>query len=169
MDVILIIILAIVLSAFFSGMEIAFIASNKLRIELDRKQGVNGSKIIKFFAGNPGQYIATMLIGNNIALVIYGLFFSKLLNPILTPILGSDVFVLIINTLISTSLILTIAEFIPKTIFIISPARPARVTAERAAAAAPGTASRPRRRRAQAARSWRPRRRREPACCSRSW
>ncbi len=121
MDVILIIILAIVLSAFFSGMEIAFIASNKLRIELDRKQGVNGSKIIKFFAGNPGQYIATMLIGNNIALVIYGLFFSKLLNPVLIPLLGSDVLVLIFNTLVSTALILTIAEFLPKTIFIISP------------------------------------------------
>jgi CBS domain containing-hemolysin-like protein len=102
-------------------MEIAFIASNKLRIELDRKQGVNGSKIIKFFAGNPGQYIATMLIGNNIALVIYGLFFSKLLNPVLIPLLGSDVLVLIISTLVSTALILTIAEFLPKTIFIISP------------------------------------------------
>ena len=121
MDVILIILLAIILSAFFSGMEIAFIASNKLRIELDRKQGVNGSKIIKFFAGHPGQYIATMLIGNNIALVIYGLFFSKLLNPVLIPLLGSDVLVLITNTLISTALILTVAEFLPKTIFIISP------------------------------------------------
>ena len=121
MNVILIILLAIVLSAFFSGMEIAFVASNRLRIELDRKQGVFGSKIIKLFTDNPGQYIATMLIGNNFSLVIYGLVFSKILGAILTPILGSDLLVLIINTILSTAIILFVAEFLPKTIFIISP------------------------------------------------
>jgi CBS domain containing-hemolysin-like protein len=121
MNVILIILLAIVLSAFFSGMEIAFVASNRLRIELDRKQGVFGSKIIKLFTDNPGQYIATMLIGNNFSLVIYGLVFSKILGTILTPILGSDLLVLIINTILSTAIILFVAEFLPKTIFIISP------------------------------------------------
>ena len=110
-----------VFSAFFSGMEIAFVSSNKLRIELDNKQGVFGSKIIKFFTNNPGQYIATMLIGNNIALVIYGMFFSRLLSPVLTPVLGSDALVLILITLISTALILIFSEFLPKTIFIISP------------------------------------------------
>ena len=62
-----------------------------------------------------------MLIGNNIALVIYGLFFSKLLSPVLTPYIESDILVLIINTLISTAVILTVAEFLPKTLFIISP------------------------------------------------
>ena len=121
MNVILIILLAIILSAFFSGMEIAFIASNRLRIELDRKQGVFGSKIIKLFTDNPGQYIATMLIGNNFSLVIYGLVFSKILGSLLTPLLNSDLLILIINTLLSTAIILLVAEFLPKTIFIISP------------------------------------------------
>ncbi len=121
MDSILIIILAIVLSAFFSGMEIAFIASNRLMIELDRKQGVFGSEILKLFTNNPGQYIATMLIGNNVALVMYGLVFSNILTPKLALYIDSEVLILIINTVISTLLILTVAEFLPKTVFIISP------------------------------------------------
>src|SRR5512136_1618301 len=121
MNAILVILLAMLFSAFFSGMEIAFVASNKLRIELDRKQGVFGSQSIQVFNDNPGQYIATMLIGNNIALVIYGLFFSRLLGPVLTPLLGSDLIVLILNTIISTGIILLMAEFLPKTVFIISP------------------------------------------------
>jgi CBS domain containing-hemolysin-like protein len=121
MNGILIILLAIILSAFFSGMEIAFVTSNKLRIELDRKQGVFGSEILKLFTNNPGQYIATMLIGNNISLVIYGLVFSGLLRPVLSPYIESDLLILILNTFISTAIILFVAEFLPKTIFIISP------------------------------------------------
>ena len=121
MNGILIIFVAIVLSAFFSGMEIAFVTSNRLRIELDRKQGVFGSRIIKLFTDNPGQFIATMLIGNNFSLVIYGLVFSKILGTLLAPVLGSDLLILIVNTFISTTIILLVAEFLPKTIFIISP------------------------------------------------
>ena len=121
MNAILIIIIVMIFSAFFSGMEIAFVASNKLRIELDRKQGQFGSRFIGVFTGNPGQYIATMLIGNNIALVIYGLFFSRLLSPVLMPLLQSDLAVLIVNTVISTALILLMSEFLPKTVFMISP------------------------------------------------
>jgi len=121
MNAILIIITTMIFCAFFSGMEIAFVTSNKLRIELDRKQGVFGSQLIQIFTNNPGQYIATMLIGNNVALVIYGLFFSRILGPALTPLIGSDLIVLILNTIISTGLILLMAEFLPKTVFIISP------------------------------------------------
>jgi len=121
MNGILIILLAILLSAFFSGMEIAFVSSNKLRIELDRKQGVLGSGILKLFTDNPGQYIATMLIGNNISLVIYGLAFSSLITNILSPLTLPGVLILIINTIVSTAIILLFAEFLPKTIFIISP------------------------------------------------
>ena len=121
MSGVLIIFFAVVLSAFFSGMEIAFVASNKLRIELDRKQGVFGSGIVKLFADNPGQYIATMLIGNNISLVIYGLVFTRLLEPVFKPVIDSDLLILIINTVMSTAIILFVAEFLPKTVFVISP------------------------------------------------
>lgn len=110
-----------IFTSFFSGMEIAFVASNKLRIELDKKQGQFGSKLIGFFTENPGQYFATMLIGNNIALVIFGLIISRLLSPVLMPLLQSDIAVIIVNTVISTALILLMSEFLPKTVFMISP------------------------------------------------
>ncbi len=121
MSAVVVIFLAVILSAFFSGMEIAFVASNKLRIELDRKQGVFGSGIVKLFSDHPGQYIATMLIGNNISLVVYGLVFTKLLEPVLKPLIASDLLILIINTVMSTAIILFVAEFLPKTVFVISP------------------------------------------------
>ncbi|NMC36861.1 MAG: HlyC/CorC family transporter [Bacteroidales bacterium] len=121
MSSIIVILVAIIFSAFFSGMEIAFVSANRLRIELDRKQGAFGSRFVKLFLDNPGQYIATMLIGNNIALVVYGLFFSRLLTPVLIPVIESELAVLIINTVISTALILLVAEFLPKTAFVITP------------------------------------------------
>lgn len=121
MNAIIVILVAIIFSAFFSGMEIAFVSANRLRIELDRKQGAFGSRFVKLFLDNPGQYIATMLIGNNIALVVYGLFFSRLLTPVLMPVIESDLAVLIINTVISTAVILLVAEFLPKTAFVITP------------------------------------------------
>jgi CBS domain containing-hemolysin-like protein len=117
----IIIVIAVLTSAFFAGMEIAFVTSNKLRIELDHKQGVFGSGIIKIFTSNPGQYIATMLIGNNIGLVVYGLIISKILSPIISSIVGSDVITLILQTVISTAIILFLAEFLPKAVFLINP------------------------------------------------
>jgi len=116
-----IIILSLICSAFFSGMEIAFISANKLRMEVDKKQGIFGSGIISFFNERPGHYIATMLVGNNIALVIYGLIMAVILEPLIARFTNSDVLILIVQTILSTLFILITAEFLPKTVFIINP------------------------------------------------
>lgn len=113
------IIVTLLFSAFFSGMEIAFVSSNKLKIELDRKQGTFSSKIINIFTRNPGQYLVTMLVGNNIALVIYGITMAVVLEPVLFNIVSSEVTVFILQTLFATILILLVAEFMPKALFLL--------------------------------------------------
>lgn len=123
MNLLLIIVISILFSAFFSGMEIAFISANKLRLELDKKQNVLFSGLISHYTQHPGQFIATMLIGNNLALVTYGIAFANLLKPYLIIYLHSDLVVLVAQTFISTIIILATAEYLPKMLFRINPNR----------------------------------------------
>lgn len=121
MNWIVIIVIALLFSAFFSGMEIAFVSSNKVRAELDMKQKGLLSKMLGLFYGNEEQFISTMLVGNNIALVIYGMGMAALLEPVIALVWAQEGFVLLMQTLISTLLILFVGEFMPKTIFRIDP------------------------------------------------
>ncbi len=122
-----IIIITLLFSAFSSGSEIAFLSSNKLRIELDRSQGSFSAKIIWNFVKSPSRFIASMLIANNISLVIYGIVMEKeilqpeLLKAYLPMQLHGQGSLLIIQTICSTLIILIAAEFIPKVLFRINP------------------------------------------------
>jgi putative hemolysin len=116
-----IIILCLILSAFFSGMEIAFISSNKIYLELEKKQDNFLSRILSKLTEKPSKFIAAMLIGNNIALVVYGFFAGELLMRWLLrfDLHVSDLTSLLIQTVVSTLIVLITAEFIPKVFFQI--------------------------------------------------
>jgi len=114
-----IVLASILFSAFFSGMEIAYISSNKLQIELQNKQGDFASRLLSHLMTQPSRFIATMLVGNNIALVVYGIFMAQWIEPILYRFLANDVAVLLIQTLFSTLVILILAEYVPKAIFAL--------------------------------------------------
>lgn len=126
---ILVVFCSLVLSAFFSGMEIAYISANKIHIEIEKKQNDFLSVILKKLTAKPSKFIATMLLGNNIALVVYGYFMGDLLQgwlegmPFGENLLWLNTFVqefsLLSQTIISTLVILVTAEFLPKVFFQI--------------------------------------------------
>jgi len=118
----MIIILSLLFSAFFSGMEIAYVSSNRLNLEIEKNKLGLIPKILSIITQNPSRFIATMLIGNNFVLVIYGIFMGQFIldnNPFIDMSSINEFTVVLIQTLVSTFLILIIAEFIPKVLFQI--------------------------------------------------
>ena len=118
----MIIILSLLSSAFFSGMEIAYVSSNRLNLEIEKNQKGLIPKLLSIITQNPSRFIATMLIGNNFALVIYGIFMGEfIMNNLLyyDIYLMNEISIVLIQTLISTLVILLAAEFIPKVLFQI--------------------------------------------------
>lgn len=115
----------LVFSAFFSGTEIAFVSANKLHIELQNQKGTLTGRILSFFTEKPSRLINTALVGNTIALVIYGIFMATLLEPWiaknLPESLSNDSTVVILQTILSTIIVLITAEFTPKSLFLINP------------------------------------------------
>ena len=125
MSPVTIIFLTLLCSAFFSGIEIAFITASKLRIELKNKQGSYSAAILSRFVKNPTRFIGTTLIGNNISLVIYSIFMEEMLRPIFFEIIPDPVqhpyLILALATILSTIIVLVIAEFLPKVLFRVNP------------------------------------------------
>lgn len=113
--------IAMVFSAFFSGMEIAFVSVDKLRFEMERKGGIT-SRILSIFFKNPNDFISTMLVGNNVALVIYGILMAQIIGDnLLVGFIDNHFLMLLVQTIISTLIILVTGEFLPKTLFKINP------------------------------------------------
>ena len=116
-----VIVVCLILSAFFSGMEIAFVSSNRIYLEIEKLQGSFTSKVLKSITQNPSRFIACMLLGNNIALVIYGIFAGDRILQLFFPetILSGEASLVVVfyQTLISTAIILITAEFLPKVFF----------------------------------------------------
>lgn len=113
----IVILLSIVASAFFSGMEIAFISSNKLHIELEKKDNSFLGYILTRLTKNPSRFITTMLVGNNIALVVFGYYMGEFLMHFLAPYIANEFLMFLMQTGISTFIILITAEFLPKALF----------------------------------------------------
>ncbi|MDE5844230.1 MAG: hemolysin family protein [Muribaculaceae bacterium] len=117
----LLIIVTLIFSAIFSGVEMAFVTGDRVRVELDIKRGGTVSRILNVFYNNPSFFISTILVGNNIALVVYGQKAAEVIDNWLQSCVSNEALILIFSSLISTGVILISGEFIPKTIFSINP------------------------------------------------
>ncbi len=121
------VVISLVFSAFFSGIEIAYISANKLQIEIQKKQGMWSGKVLSKFLARPGQFIGTTLIGNTIMLVLYGTFMAFLLDEPLRNLFSesfnNEAVILISQTVLSTLLVLITGEFLPKSLFMLDPNR----------------------------------------------
>lgn len=125
MDILTIIIVSLLFAAFFSGMEIAYISSSRLKVEVEKKSGGFAARILSKFTSSDSGFGSAMQVGNSIALVIFVVYMTIALKPFLVEtlpgVLQSDFFILLAQTLISSFIILLIAEFLPKTLFRIHP------------------------------------------------
>jgi len=117
LGLVLIIFIFLALSAFFSGSEIAFVSASKLSVEIKRDEGSRQGAILGDFYDKPEDFLGTMLVGNNIALVILTYFMTELLEPIIAIYVNNQGLLLLINTLLITVLVLLFGEFLPKTVF----------------------------------------------------
>ncbi len=114
--------ITLIFSAFFSGMEIAYISSNRLKIELDKSKGTINGRILSLFYKHESHFIAMLLLGNNIALVFFSLYAAEVLEPIIQSWgINSSGLILLIQTVLSTALVLITAEFLPKTFVQMNP------------------------------------------------
>ena len=113
----IILISTILLSAIFSGLEIAFITADKMQIEIINKRGGLIAKVLNSFISYPSRFIATLLIGNNLALVTFGIYMEEILELKIILFTDNPIIVLLIQTIISTTIILLFAEYIPKSIY----------------------------------------------------
>jgi putative hemolysin len=122
MTSIILVVSMLILSGFFSGLEIAFITANKLRIELRSNQGKHWASITSKYIKSPSKFISTILVGNNIALVVYGITMEEIFRPKFVSLGMSNMPALIMATAVSTIIVLFTAEFLPKALFRINPA-----------------------------------------------
>lgn len=137
-SVIIATIVILLFSGFFSGMEIAFVSSSKLRFEMDREEQGFSARLIDTFYRHPNSFISTLLVGNNIALVIYGILMAKIVSALILIPLGlhqddgncpNEALCLFLQTILATLVVLVTGEFLPKTLFRINPNRMMRIFA----------------------------------------
>jgi CBS domain containing-hemolysin-like protein len=102
-------------------MEMAFFSANRVRLELDNQRGGVSARILKYFYAHSERFISTMLVGNNIALVVYGIFFARLIEPYLQLVWGNEAFIVLMQTILSTIVVLFTGEYLPKTLFKLNP------------------------------------------------